>query len=220
MKKKTSWSISKLKLKDIFQRKFSLIIYKAVHAGKSSHSMNKVRAGRQQTQNKIILQFDKLKQQENHHHQTFISYFIHISPHIILGHGESFDSFSSLLCCSLCYAEMMSIKEYYLDDDESATVHFDNSTTSDWRGDDRLQRPDIRENEHLKSCRLGSSAITRVEKLILRKQGKQREIDSQENCLWLTILKTLAAVYEWDLFMFREKVPKASLKQIEKLMIK
>ena len=109
------------------------------------------------------------------------SYFIHISLHIILGHGESFDSFSSLLCCSLCYAEMMSIKEYYLDDDESATVHFDNSTTSDWRGDDRLQRPDIRENEHLKSCRLGSSAITRVEKLILRETGKtERDWFSRE----------------------------------------
>ena len=82
MNKKTSWSISKLKLKDIFQRKFSLIIRKAVHAGKSSHSMNKVRAGRQQTQNKIIFLFDKLKQQENHHHQTFIFIFYsHFSAH-------------------------------------------------------------------------------------------------------------------------------------------
>ena len=207
-------------LKDIFQRKFSLIIRKAVHAGKSSHSMNKVRAGRHRHWTKLFFSLTNWSSRRIIIIKHLFSYFIHISPHIILGHGESFDSFSSLLCCSLCYAEMMSIKEYYLDDDESATVHFDNSTTSDWRGDDRLQRPDIRENEHLKSCRLWISAITRVEKLILRKQGKQREIDSQENCLWLTILKTLAAVDEWDLFMFREKVPKASLKQIEKLMIK
>ena len=137
-----------------------------------------------ETQNKIIFLFDKLKQQENHHHQTFIFIFYsYFSAH----HSRSWWKlwflfiFALVLCCSLCYAEMMSIKEYYLDDDESATVHFDNSTTLDWRGDDRLQRPDIRENEHLKSCRLGISAITRVEKLILRETGKtERDWFSRE----------------------------------------
>ena len=132
MNKKTSWSISKLKLKDIFQRKFSLIIRKAVHAGKSSHSMNKSEPEDNRLRTKLFFWLTNWSSRRIIIIKHLFSYFIHISLHIILGHGESFDSFSSLLCCSLCYAEMMSIKEYYLDDDESATVHFDNSTTSDW----------------------------------------------------------------------------------------
>ena len=80
MNKKTSWSILKLKLKDIFQRKFSLIIHRACRQVITQCEQSQSR--KTETLNKIIFQFDKLKQQENHHHQTFIFIFYsHFSAH-------------------------------------------------------------------------------------------------------------------------------------------